>query len=59
MEETGITIHNGLPRRNNFLRENPMLCGFAIFARGLARFDPIKCSEIYDLSRAINTMKAR
>jgi hypothetical protein len=23
MEETGITIHNGLPRRNIFLRENP------------------------------------
>jgi hypothetical protein len=29
MEETGITIHNGLPRRNIFLRENPMLCRFA------------------------------
>jgi hypothetical protein len=32
MEETGITIHNGLPRCNNFLRENPMLCRFATLA---------------------------
>jgi hypothetical protein len=24
MEETGPTIHTGLVRRNNFLRENPM-----------------------------------
>jgi hypothetical protein len=24
MEETGTTIHTGLVRRNNFLRENPM-----------------------------------
>ncbi len=25
MEETGITIHSGLTRRNKFLRENPQL----------------------------------
>ncbi|MGF7129303.1 hypothetical protein P3T40_000770 [Paraburkholderia sp. EB58] len=24
MEETGTTIHTGLVRRNNFLRENPI-----------------------------------
>ena len=24
MEETRVTIHTGLVRRNNFLRENPM-----------------------------------
>jgi hypothetical protein len=26
MEETGTNIHIGLVRRNNFLRENPILC---------------------------------
>lgn len=36
MEETGITIHNGLPRRNIFLRENPMSCRFAASAEGFA-----------------------
>jgi hypothetical protein len=36
MEETETTIHNGLPRRNIFLRENPMLCRFATSALGLA-----------------------
>lgn len=28
MEETGITIHSRLARRNNFLRENPQSCRF-------------------------------
>jgi hypothetical protein len=28
MEETGTTIHSGLTRRNNFLRENPQSCQF-------------------------------
>lgn len=28
MEETGITIHSHLTRRNNFLRENPESCRF-------------------------------
>jgi|GEM_PF-4619635 hypothetical protein len=34
MEETGITIHSRLTRRNNFLRENPQWCDFV--APGLA-----------------------
>ncbi len=29
MEETGTTIHSGLTRRNNFLRENPQSSDFA------------------------------
>lgn len=28
MEETGITIHSVLTRRNNFLRENPQVARF-------------------------------
>jgi hypothetical protein len=33
MEETGITIHSALSRRNNFLRENPQLCRFTANGR--------------------------
>jgi hypothetical protein len=36
MEETGTTIHTGLVRRNNFLRENPILCRFVATRRALA-----------------------
>ncbi|MFC5429234.1 hypothetical protein ACFPTO_10545 [Paraburkholderia denitrificans] len=32
MEETGATIHSGLTRRNNFLRENPQSCRFVAAA---------------------------
>ncbi len=28
MEETGVTIHSRLTRRNKFLRENPQWCHF-------------------------------
>jgi len=33
MEETGTTIHTGLVRRNNFLRENPMRWRFVAAGR--------------------------
>jgi len=40
MEETGTTIHTGLVRRNNFLRENPMKCRFVALRPQLALKSP-------------------
>jgi hypothetical protein len=36
MEETGTTIHTGLVRRNNFLRENPIWWRFVAVRLELA-----------------------
>ncbi len=41
MEETGATIHSGLTRCNNFLRENPQSCRFVAVALKTASKRPI------------------